>query len=72
MTVIGSSDRMPRSWCAGEGTLATARQGCAVGKGPMAPVGSGMKKLGYWAATILISDAAASVVLRYAAINGNG
>jgi len=31
-----------------------------------------MKKLGYWAATILISDAAASVVLRYAAINGNG
>ena len=34
----------------------------------MAPVGSGMKKIGCGAATILVSDAAASAVLRCAAI----
>jgi len=34
----------------------------------MAPVGSGMKNLGYGAATTLVSDAAASAVPRHAAI----
>lgn len=39
-----------------------------MGTGPLAPVGSGMKNLGYGSATIQVSDAVASVVLHYAAI----
>lgn len=55
-------------WRAREGDLATVRQRGAVGGELPTPVGSEMKNLGYGSATILVSDAAASAVLRYAAI----